>query len=61
MCYIFSQEKLSGWDVGRDSGWAPLHTFRNMLAGGEGSVEGRAGRSRGRNKKRTQRGIYCSL
>ena len=31
----------------------PLHMFRNMLAGGDGSVDGRAGRGRGKGKKRT--------
>ena len=51
------QEKLSdgAWEVGRD-GWAPLHAFRNMLAGGEGSVDGRSARAKGKTKKRPQRG-----
>ena len=58
---LHPQEKLAEgkWEVGRE-GWTALHAFRNMLAGGEGSVEGRAGRNRSRAKKRTQRGRQCS-
>ncbi|CAI7999749.1 Cohesin subunit SA-2 [Geodia barretti] len=54
---VYLQERLGegGWEVGRD-GWTPLHLFRNMLAGGDGSVDGRAGRGRGKGKKRTQKG-----
>ena len=45
--------------MGRD-GWTPLHLFRNMLAGGDGSVDGRASRGRGKGKKRTQKGEHIT-
>ena len=38
----------------------PLHVFRNMLAGGDGSVDGRAGRGRGKGKKRTLKSKYIA-
>ena len=46
--------------MGRE-GWTPLHVFRNMLAGGEGSVDGKAGRGRAKGKKRTQKSEFSFI